>query len=275
MRNNIQSEFLRIESNTVAGQPDSSSFESEGGGLYLHGDGTSYYGFLDAIAGNSVGEDGTRWRHLHRSAATPRPSSRRGPPWRATRSAPGGFRESPATAGHARPCGTRSLYGRRGEWAVHQGTTSGTRTRATPRGGLHGPGEHRAPIRSSAGGTNAHQTIVEPDDRQGRRHAVNEEVGERPNTDYEGDPRPTDGDGDGHTVDMGADETPAASSRVRLLLPRTSRSAPTWSTTTATARSTALTRAVWRARRTTTRATRRRATSCCADRATSAWCGRT
>jgi hypothetical protein len=28
-------------------------------------------------------------------------------------------------------------------------------------------------------------------------------------TDYEGDPRPTDGDGDGHTVDMGADETPA------------------------------------------------------------------
>ena len=33
--------------------------------------------------------------------------------------------------------------------------------------------------------------------------------GERANEDYERDLRPTDGDGDGHTVDMGADETPA------------------------------------------------------------------
>ena len=33
--------------------------------------------------------------------------------------------------------------------------------------------------------------------------------GERAPEDYEGDPRPTDGDGDGFTVDMGADETPA------------------------------------------------------------------
>ena len=32
---------------------------------------------------------------------------------------------------------------------------------------------------------------------------------EGPCCDFEGDPRPTDGDGDGHTVDIGADESPA------------------------------------------------------------------
>ena len=50
----------------------------------------------------------------------------------------------------------------------------------------------------------------EPDDRQGQRRLCEDKGGgERNLEDYEGDPRPTDGDGDGHTVDMGADESPA------------------------------------------------------------------
>ena len=42
-----------MESNTVEGD---GTFESEGGGLFIRGDGTSFYGFLDAIAGGPTTE---------------------------------------------------------------------------------------------------------------------------------------------------------------------------------------------------------------------------
>ena len=59
------------------------------------------------------------------------------------------------------------------------------------------------------GGADVHQTTLSPTIDKGSDELFNMVGGERANEDYEGDPRPTDGDGDGHTVDMGADESPA------------------------------------------------------------------
>ena len=52
---NADSEYGRYEGNLVGGD---GTFESEGGGIYLGSANGSYYGFLDSIAGNSVGDDG-------------------------------------------------------------------------------------------------------------------------------------------------------------------------------------------------------------------------
>ena len=60
------------------------------------------------------------------------------------------------------------------------------------------------------GGSDIHQTPQSPTIDKGSDELYNMSGGgERNPEDYEGDPRPTDGDGDGHTVDMGADESPA------------------------------------------------------------------
>jgi hypothetical protein len=71
-----------------------------------------------------------------------------------------------------------------------------------------GPGNICADPRL-VGGTDVHQTTASPTIDAGSDELFMSEGGERPLTDFEGDPRPTDGDGDGNTVDMGADETPA------------------------------------------------------------------
>ena len=55
---NAQSEYNRFEGNTLAGPAPATSFESEGGGLYFSSDGGRWQGFLDSIAGNSVGPGG-------------------------------------------------------------------------------------------------------------------------------------------------------------------------------------------------------------------------
>ena len=71
------------------------------------------------------------------------------------------------------------------------------------------------------GGSDVHQTKQSPTIDKGSDALFQQEGGERPNTDYEGDLRPTDGDGDGHTVDMGADETPAGFTVVQPPPPHT------------------------------------------------------
>ena len=71
------------------------------------------------------------------------------------------------------------------------------------------------------GGSDVHQTKLSPTIDKGSDALFQQESGERPNTDYEGDLRPTDGDGDGHTVDMGADETPAGFTVVQPPPPHT------------------------------------------------------
>jgi hypothetical protein len=205
--NNLQSEFSRIEGNTVGGD---GTFESEGGGLYVEGDGTHYYGFLDAIAGNSVGVDGT-----------------------------GGGVYTGAGTGTALELGEVTVAGNTvgegGRYAGLSGNGSDTLTMRNSivyNGGpgdiggftsydiqysdacndgpdpFAGPGNMCADPRL-AGGSDVHQTKQSPTIDKGSDELSQQEGGERPNTDYEGDLRPTDGDGDGHTVDMGADETPA------------------------------------------------------------------
>jgi hypothetical protein len=64
------------------------------------------------------------------------------------------------------------------------------------------------PYLANAAGGNIHQTLISPTvDKGNDALFLAEEEG--PTEDFEGDPRPTDGDGDGHTVDIGADEGPA------------------------------------------------------------------
>jgi hypothetical protein len=62
-------------------------------------------------------------------------------------------------------------------------------------------------LRDPANG-DIHETKTSPTIDKGNDQLFFDEE-EDPVTDYEGDPRPVDGDGDGHTVDMGADESPA------------------------------------------------------------------
>jgi hypothetical protein len=64
------------------------------------------------------------------------------------------------------------------------------------------------PLLVNAPGGNIHETPASPTIDKGNDDLFLGEE-EFPCCDFEGDPRPTDGDGDGHTVDMGADESPA------------------------------------------------------------------
>jgi hypothetical protein len=203
----VSSEFSRIEGNTVGGD---GSFESEGGGLYIEGDGASYYGFLDAIAGNHVGVDG-RGGGVYTGAAT----------------------GTALEFGEATVAG--NTVGSGGEFAGIAGNGSDTLTMRNSIVYNGGPGDVGGFTSSDvqysdacddgpdpfagpgnicadpklAGGADVHQTKQSPTIDRGSDDLFQQEGGERPNTDYEDDPRPTDGDGDGHTVDMGADETPA------------------------------------------------------------------
>jgi hypothetical protein len=58
-----------------------------------------------------------------------------------------------------------------------------------------------------AGTFNIHETGPSPTVDRGNDAFIESDSGQ--DEDFEGDPRSTDGDGDGHTVDMGADESPA------------------------------------------------------------------
>ena len=55
---NAHSEYTRVEGNTLAGPLANTQFESEGGGIFFSSDGGRWQGFLDAVAGNSVGAGG-------------------------------------------------------------------------------------------------------------------------------------------------------------------------------------------------------------------------
>lgn len=207
---NVESEFTRIESNTVAGQPDT-DFESEGGGLFFSGNGATWYGFLDAIAGNSVGalgEGGGAYAGAPSTATT----FEFGEVTVAGNSVGLGG-QFPGLAGN----GDDDLILRNsivyntpqpdiGGFDFFDVRYSDACQNGSP---FSGPGNICAdPL--LVGGANVHQTTASPTIDKGSDAFVDDEGGgERDMTDYEGDPRPTDGDGDGHTVDMGADETPA------------------------------------------------------------------
>jgi hypothetical protein len=202
-----QSEFTRIEGNSVAGQPDG-DFESEGGGFHLSGVGI-WNSFLDAFAGNSIGALGAGGgiytgaaivgTHLNLVESTV-----------AGNTAGGQFAGIAGDANDTLRARNSIIYnggpgdiGGFGSYDLQY--TDACNDGPDP---FAGEGNMCAdPL--LAGGTDVHQTAQSPTIDAGSDALMSEGPGERPNTDYEGDPRPTDGDGDGHTVDMGADESPA------------------------------------------------------------------
>jgi hypothetical protein len=206
----IESQFTRFEGNSVAGQASAATgFDSEGGGLFLSSPGARWYAFLDAVAGNSVGAFG-EGGGIYTGAAGDTTlelgevtvagnSVGAGGQFRALGG--GGpddliMRNSIVYTGGAGDIGGFDEFNVQFSDACNGGVP------------FAGPGNICAdPL--LAGGADVHQTKASPTIDAGSDELFMSEGGERALTDFEGDPRPTDGDGDGDTVDMGADETPA------------------------------------------------------------------
>lgn len=204
----VTSQYTRVESNTVAGHDPMVSFDSEGGGIFFQGNGGHWEGFLDIVANNSVGDGGLGGgiyvggvspTHLELAEATVSENTAGGE----FPAILGDFEDDLTlwnsivyTAGGGDIGGFDLFDVRYSDACGGQGTV------------FNGPGNICADPRL-VGGTDVHQTKQSPTIDKGSDELYNMVGGERAPEDFEGDPRPTDGDGDGHTVDMGADETPA------------------------------------------------------------------
>ena len=211
---NARSEYLRIEGNTVAGHVLPSGFESEGGGLFFSGDGGRWQGFLDAIAGNSIGAGGEGGGIYVGAVADPTSLELAETTVAGNSVGTGG--QFPGIAGD--PQDDLVLWNSI-VYSAGAGDIGGFDSfdvrysdACTTLGLPFTGGTNVANICADpllAGGTNVHQTAQSPTIDKGSDELYDMVGGERNPEDYEGDPRPTDGDGDGHTVDMGADESPA------------------------------------------------------------------
>jgi hypothetical protein len=206
----VTSQYTRVQGNTVAGHTIGLSFESEGGGLFFEGNGGHWESFLDMVAGNSIG-DGGEGGGIYVGGVSPTAldlaETTVSDNTVGTAGAFPGIAGDPEddltmwnsivyTAGGG-DIGGFDFFDVRYSDACHgQG------------GAFNGPGNICADPRL-VGGTDVHQTKQSPTIDKGSDELYNSVGGERNPEDFEGDPRPTDGDGDGHTVDMGADETPA------------------------------------------------------------------
>ena len=203
----VQSQFTRIEGNTVAGQPDS-DFESEGGGLFFSSPGARWYAFLDGVAGNSVGPRGVGGG-IYTGAATDTTLEFGEVTVAGNSVGAGGQFAGIGGGGFDNLLMRNSIVfngsGDIGGFDFFNVQFTDACNGAAP---FAGPGNICAdPL--LAGGADVHQTKSSPTIDAGSDELFMSEGGERDLTDFEGDPRPTDGDGDGDTVDMGADETPA------------------------------------------------------------------
>ena len=204
------SEYTRIEGNSVAGPAPATSFEAEGGGLYFNSDGGRWQGFLDSIAGNSVGAGGEGGGIYVGAAAEP--TSLELAETTVAGNSVGAGGQFAGIAGDPQDdlllwnsivynspqpdIGGFDAFDIRFSDACH------------PNPAFSAPGNICADPKL-VGGADIHQTKQSPTIDKGSDELYNMVGGERNPEDYEGDLRPTDGDGDGHTVDMGADETPA------------------------------------------------------------------
>ncbi len=208
---NAQSEYNRIEGNTVAGPAPATSFESEGGGLFFSSDGGRWQGFLDAIAGNSVGAGGEGGGIYVGAAAEPTSLELAETTVAGNSVGTGG--QFAGIAGDPQDdllLWNSIVYtGGAGDIGGFDSFDIQYSDACTNAGGaFSGPGNICVDPKL-VGGANVHQTTQSPTIDKGSDELYNMVGGERNPEDYEGDLRPTDGDGDGHTVDMGADETPA------------------------------------------------------------------
>ena len=209
---NAQSEYSRIEGNTVAAPLAATQFEAEGGGLF-------FSTATDAGRDSSTRLRGTPWATAARAAAStparqpgPRRSSWPRPRWRATRSGrAGSSRASRATRRTTCVLWNSIVYtGGAGDIGGFDSFDIQYSDACTSAGGAFG--WTRGNICADpklVGGADVHQTTQSPTIDKGERRALQHGRRRAASEDYEGDPRPTDGDGDGHTVDMGADESPA------------------------------------------------------------------
>ena len=212
---NSMSSFDRFQGNSVAGQPALSAHESEGGALFFSGANSKWYSFVGTYAGNSVGANGeggaiyvgavVGFTTLELAETTVAGNSvgaggafaglagdaddaltmRNSIVYNSQQPDIGGFDPALLTVAYTDAC-------RNGAAFVGTGNVCTDPLLANPPAG------------------DIHQTKQSPTIDAGGEHFVEGEGGgERELTDFEGDPRSTDGNGDGHTVDMGADETPA------------------------------------------------------------------
>jgi hypothetical protein len=208
------SEFTRIVNNTVAGQPDA-DWESEGGGLFISGIGF-WTSFLDSIAGNTVGALG-EGGGVYTGGAVPTGTALRLVESTVAGNTVGAGGHFAGISGDAND----HLVARNSiVWNGGAGDIGGfadfdlkySDACKNSGGAFDGEGNictNPLLVNPSPGNADIHQTTASPTIDAGSDELLSEAGGERPDTDYEGDPRPTDGDGDGHTVDMGADESPA------------------------------------------------------------------
>jgi hypothetical protein len=208
---NAQSEYSRIEGNTVAAPLANTQFESEGGGLFFSGDNGRWQGFLDAIAGNSVGDRG-EGGGIYVGAPVGATSLELAEVTVAGNSVGAGGQFA-GIAGD--PQDDLQLWnsivytGGAGDIGGFDSFDIQYSDACTNAGGVFGGPGNMCADPKLVGGADVHQTTLSPTIDKGSDELFNMVGGERANEDYEGDPRPTDGDGDGHTVDMGADESPA------------------------------------------------------------------
>ena len=214
-----RSDFDRFVDNTVAGQPPASAFESEGGGLSYTGSGSVFHGWLAMIAGNDIGANG-QGGGAYAGASAPYSALEFFDSTVAGNSVgAGGAYPGLAGSGDDRLQLTNSIVFNEatpdiGGFALH-GDAAGTHghrySDACEPDGTAFPGEANIcadPLLVDPAGGDIHQTKLSPTIDKGNDELFFAEE-EFPVEDFEGDPRPTDGDGDGHTVDMGADESPA------------------------------------------------------------------
>jgi hypothetical protein len=205
----VESSYNRFEGNSVAGQPDA-DFESEGGAVFVSNPAGRWYGFLDAIAGNSVGALGEGGGMYVGASAdmllelgeVTVAHNTVGVGGQGAGLAGGGFDDLIVR--------NSTIWNEPNYFGFDSLDVTYSDMCQNGRGGpVPGEGNICAdPLLVST--TDVHQTKLSPTiDRGNDAYLDDEGGGERNMEDYEGDARPTDGDGDGHTTDMGADETPA------------------------------------------------------------------
>jgi hypothetical protein len=201
--------------NSVAGQhPTATTTDSEGGGLFVEGPGIIWHSWLTVIAGNTIGAEG---EGAGAYAGAPISNT-------ALEFADSTIAGNSVGAGGQFP----GLAGS-GDDRLTLHNTIVWNSPKPDIGGFSGVGQDiqysdacdgatdpfagagnicADPLLVNAAGGDIHETLASPTIDKGNDQLFLQEE-EFPCCDFEGDPRPTDGDGDGHTADIGADESPA------------------------------------------------------------------
>ena len=219
---NVRSQFDKWLSNTVVRSGVEN--QSEGGGLALIGAGITFHGWVDVFAGNRVGSEvvGTQAGPAGEGGGiyTGSSSTLELADTTVAGNTVGAGGTFPGIAGDGDDNlkATNSLFWNPGP-VPDVGGFEGLNisyTDACQANNTAYPGTGNIcadPLLLNAAnpgtaGTGIRQTAQSPTIDKANDSLFFQEAGEGPFRDFEGDPRPVDGDGDGHTADMGADESP-------------------------------------------------------------------